>query len=164
MARPRAHFAKALAVPCPRHSQRSTRLPSAEALGYLLSSHFVGLAQMQVSNSCESSKCIPYEEQPRKKPAVRRARTPDFSTLQILLRPLIDAIQRLLKILDGIGNTEPQITFTEGAERRSRQPRDSRVVKQRVRQLLRRPSGLLDIGEGIKRALRQPAGESLDLI
>src|ERR1039458_7966483 len=104
MARPRAHFAKALAVPCPRHSQRSTHLPSAEALGYPPSFHFVGLAQMQVSNFCESSKCIPYEEQPRKKPAVRRARTPDVSILQILLRPPIDAIQRLLKMLDRISD------------------------------------------------------------
>src|SRR5271157_1368839 len=87
-----------------------------------------------------------------------------LSPLQMLLRPLIDAIQRLLKVLDGIRGTEAQITLAEGAERRSRQSGYSRVLEQRIGQLLRRPACLLDIREGIKRAFGQPAGESLDLI
>src|SRR5271166_3695947 len=84
--------------------------------------------------------------------------------LQMLLRPLIDTVQCLLKVLNGIRGTEAQVSLAEGAKRRARQPRYSGVLEQRVGQLLRRPARLLDIGEGVKRALGQPAGESFDLI
>src|SRR5664279_305746 len=84
--------------------------------------------------------------------------------LQILLRPLIDAIQRLLKILDRIGDTEPQMALAICAECGSGQRRNSRILQQRVGQLLRLPARLLDVGESVERALGQPAGESLDLV
>src|SRR5271167_3346881 len=103
-------------------------------------------------------------ELPMKKPALQRALAHQSRQLQMLLRPLIDAIQRLLQIFDGIRSAEAQVTLTEGAKRRSRQPGYSRVLEQGVGQLLRRPAGLLDIRKGVKRAFGQPAGESLDLI
>src|ERR1017187_9504048 len=84
--------------------------------------------------------------------------------LKMLLRPPIDAIQRLLKIFDRISDAEPQMALAICAECSSGQRRNSHIVQQRVRQLLRGPARLLDVGESVERALGQPAGESLDLV
>src|SRR5271157_5322324 len=40
-------------------------------------------------------------------------------TLQILLRPLVHAVERLFDVFDRIGHAEPQVAFAESPERRT---------------------------------------------
>src|SRR5579862_8087310 len=87
-----------------------------------------------------------------------------IARLQILLRPLIDTVERLVKILHGIRHAEPQIAFAEFAECCSGKSCDSSLLQQRICQRLRLPSRLRDVREHIKRALRHAAGKAFDLV
>src|SRR5919198_2859521 len=84
--------------------------------------------------------------------------------LQIFLGPLLNSIQRLIYVLDRVGHAEPQITFAELAKGGAGKAGHACIFQQRVGQLLRGPSRTGDVGESVKRALGQPAGESLDLV
>src|SRR5271165_4082079 len=99
-----------------------------------------------------------------KKPALQRAQCPTQPNLQILLRPLLNALESKLNVLDRIRHAEPQVALAKRPERGSRQRGHSCLFQQRVGQLLRRPARLLDIRKRIERALGQTARESLDLI
>src|ERR1039457_1122562 len=50
------------------------------------------------------------------------------------------------------------------AERGSRETSDTGLFEQRVGQFLRRPARLRNVGEGVERAFRHAAGETLDLV
>src|SRR5437667_7419414 len=84
--------------------------------------------------------------------------------LEIFLRPVAYAIERFLDVFDRVGDAEAQIAFAEIAEGGPGQPGDAGVVEQRVRQFLRGPPGLLDVGENVKRAFGQAAGKTFDLV
>src|SRR5947199_10039881 len=79
---------------------------------------------------------------PRSPPAILRSelQAPN-SSLQVLLRPTADPLERLLDVLDRVGDAETQIAFAEIAERGPGQRGDAGVVEQRVGQFLRWPSG-----------------------
>src|SRR5512133_1869870 len=84
--------------------------------------------------------------------------------LQILLRPSVDAIERFLDILDRVRHAKAKITFAEVTERGSGQCSDACVIKKRVGQFFRWPSGLRDIWEDIERAMWDATGEPFDLV
>jgi hypothetical protein len=52
--------------------------------------------------------------------------------LQVLFRPVIDALERLLQILQRISHAEAQVAFAEGAERRTGKRRFSFLRSQTV--------------------------------
>src|SRR5450755_5018050 len=97
-----------------------------------------------------------------KKARSKAGHTQEKSCLQVLLRPLVDAIKRGLQVLHRVRHTEAQIALTKSSERRARQTSNSGFVEQSVSQFLRRPSRLRDVGEGVERAFWQATRESLD--
>src|SRR5579863_4020136 len=86
------------------------------------------------------------------------------SLSEILLCPLVDAIQRLLQVLQRIRHAEAQVAFAELSECRARERCYSGLLEQSIGKRLRFPSRLRDVGKGIKRAFRHAAGKALDLI
>src|ERR1017187_10284793 len=84
--------------------------------------------------------------------------------LKMLVRPGPDAVERFLDVLDRVGHAEAQIALAEIAEGGTGQTGDAGIVEQCVGQFLRWPSGLLDVGENVERALGQAAGKTFDLI
>jgi hypothetical protein len=84
--------------------------------------------------------------------------------LQILFRPRVDAIERFFDVLDRVSHAKAKITFAEVAERGAGQCSDACVIKERVRQLFRWPSGLRDIREDIESAMWDATGETFDLV
>src|SRR5208283_2275460 len=83
---------------------------------------------------------------------------------EILLRPLVDALQRLLQILQRIGHAEAQVAFSVFAKGRSRKGCHSSLLQQRVRQRLRLPASLHDVGKNVECAFGHAAGEAFDLV
>src|SRR5438046_5941442 len=71
---------------------------------------------------------------------------------------------RLFDVVYRVAYSESQIAVAESAEGGPGQPGDAGVVEQRVRQFLRGPPGLLDVGENVKRAFGQAAGKTVDLV
>src|SRR3984957_17061821 len=69
---------------------------------------------------------------------------------QILARPLIDAVQRLLQIFQRIGYAEAQVAFSELAEGCAGKRGDAGLLQQCVSQRLRFPSRLRDIGKSVE--------------
>jgi hypothetical protein len=65
-----------------------------------------------------------------------------LSSLEILLRPGVDAIECFLDVLDRVRHTEAKITLAEVAERGAGQCSDTCVIEERVGQLFRWPSSL----------------------
>ena len=63
-------------------------------------------------------------------------------SLQILLRPGVEAIERFFDVLDRVRHAEAKITLAEVAERGAGQCNDTCVFEVRVGQLFRWPSGL----------------------
>src|SRR5687767_6215029 len=92
-------------------------------------------------------------------PAARNKSATGAVALQIFIHPGADAFERLLDILDRVGHAETQIAFAEIAKRRPGETGYPRFVEQRVRQFLRGPARLPDVGEDVKCALRRPARE-----
>jgi hypothetical protein len=88
----------------------------------------------------------------------------DAVALQILLRPGVDAIERFFDVLDRVRHAKAKIALAEIAERGAGQCSDARVIKERVRQLFRWPSGLRDIWEDIERAMWDATGKTFDLV
>jgi hypothetical protein len=86
------------------------------------------------------------------------------NSLQILLRPGRDAIERLLNVLDRVGDAEAQVAFAESAESGSGQRGDTCVIEQRVGQFLRWPARSRDVGKNIERTVGQTTGKTFDLI
>ena len=86
-----------------------------------------------------------------------------LSSLEILLRPSVDAIERFFDVLDRVRHAEAKITFAEIAERGAGQSSDACVIEQRIGQLFRWPSGLRDIREDIERTMWDATRETLDL-
>ena len=78
--------------------------------------------------------------------------------------PSFDAIEGFLDVLDRVRHAEPKITLAEVPECDAGQCSDPCVLEERVGQLFRWPSGLLDIWEDIKRAMWDATGETLDLV
>ena len=75
-------------------------------------------------------------------------------SLQILLCPGVDAIERFLDVLDRVRHAEAKIALAEVAERGAGQCSDTCVIEKRVGQLFRWPPSLRDIWEDIERAVR----------
>src|SRR4029077_5341381 len=84
--------------------------------------------------------------------------------LQILIYPSLDAIERFLDVLDGIGHAEPQIAFAESAEGGAGERGDAGIVQECIGQFLRRPTCLLDVRKNVERAMRQTAGETFNFV
>ena len=61
---------------------------------------------------------------------------------EVLLRPLVDAFEGLLQVLQRIGNAEAQVAFAEFAEGGAGKRGHSSLLQQRIGQLLRFPSRL----------------------
>src|ERR1700722_19843860 len=84
--------------------------------------------------------------------------------LEILSSPRVDAIERLLQILQRIGHAGAQVTFAEVTEGGAGERRYSGLLEQRVGERLRLPPRLRDVGENIECAFGHAAGKSLNLI
>src|SRR4029077_16979383 len=84
--------------------------------------------------------------------------------LQVLCRPLIDAVEGLVQVLEGIGDAEAQEAFSEVTERGTGKTRDACLFEDRIGELFRRPAGLRDVRESVEGALRHAARESFYLI
>src|ERR1041385_3565926 len=94
-------------------------------------------------------------------------RLPDYpitNFLQILFRPALNPVQRFVQVLHGIGDREAQVAFSKRPERRTGEAGHAGIVEQRLSQLARFPSCLLDVGKCIKSAMRQPATEAGNLV
>src|ERR1700730_13371540 len=85
-------------------------------------------------------------------------------SLQVLFRPLLNAIQGLVQVRKRVGHTEAQVAFSETAKPGSGQAGDAGMVEQRIGQRLRFPSRLGDVGEGVKRSLRQTARKARNAV
>src|SRR5215469_7153609 len=72
--------------------------------------------------------------------------------LKVLPRPALDAVQRLIQVLHGIGDAEAQIAFAVGAEGGAGQAGYAGLFQQRIGHFLRGPAGLADAGEGVEGA------------
>ena len=55
-----------------------------------------------------------------------------LSSLEIFLRPSVDAVERFLDVLDRVCHAEAKVTFTEVAERGAGQRGDACVFEKRV--------------------------------
>src|SRR5260370_6510347 len=84
--------------------------------------------------------------------------------LEILLRPSFDPFQRFLQVLERIGNAEPQVAFSVGAEGGAAKPGHACLLEQRVGHFLGSPAGGPDAGESVKSAFGNTAMEARDLI
>src|ERR1035437_10874015 len=71
-------------------------------------------------------------------------------SLEILLRPLVDALQRLFEILERIGHAEAQVAFAEMAECRAGKRRHAGLLQQSVGQRLGFPSRPGDVREHVE--------------
>src|SRR6266571_5010012 len=85
-------------------------------------------------------------------------------SLQIVLHPGPNAIERFLDVFDRVRDAETQIALAKIAKCGTRQRSDASVVEQRIGEFLRWPPGLRDVGENVERTLRQAAGETFDLV
>src|SRR5208282_4575677 len=83
---------------------------------------------------------------------------------QILPHPVLDPRQCGGEVLQRVGDAEAEIAFSKCTERRAGEPGDSRFLKQRVGQFLRRPARLGDVRKHVKRTLRHAAGKPFDLV
>src|SRR5207245_7636715 len=72
--------------------------------------------------------------------------------LEILLRPAIQPLQRLVQVFKRVSHTESQIALAKIAERRSRQASDASIFQQSVRKLLGFPVSLRNVGKHVERA------------
>ena len=84
--------------------------------------------------------------------------------LEILLGPLIDAIERRLQILQRISDAEAQVAFAEFPERCAGKRRDSSLFEKSIGKWLRLPSGLSDVRKNVERAVGHAAGKTFDLV
>src|SRR5271167_2597857 len=83
----------------------------------------------------------------KKDPLAGGPRRQENDRLQVLLHPLLDAIQRYLQIFHRVGHAEAHVALAERSKRSARQPSDARLVEQRVGQLLGGPAGLRYVRE-----------------
>src|SRR5438270_13102057 len=97
---------------------------------------------------------------PQRTPSIRGGR----KELQILLGPVAHAVECLFYVLNGVGDTEAQISFTECAESRSGEAGDTGIVEQSVGKFFRRPTRLSDVGKHVERSIGLETGESFDLV
>src|SRR5260370_14537060 len=84
--------------------------------------------------------------------------------LEILLRPLVNAVQRLLQVLQRISHAEAQVAFAKVTECGTGECRNSCLLEQSICQRLRFPSRLRDVGKDVECAFWHAAGKALDLI
>src|SRR5437016_9677212 len=64
--------------------------------------------------------------------------------------PVVDPVQRLLNVFDGIGDAEADVSFAIVAERCARKARYPCFFEQSVRQLFRCPASLFDVRKDIE--------------
>src|SRR5260370_34247257 len=80
-----------------------------------------------------------------------------MNPLQILFRPRGHAIERLVDVLDRVGNTETQVAFTEIPECGTRQRGNAGIIEQCVGQFLGRPAGFGDVWKNVEGTVRRTA-------
>src|ERR1700677_1958674 len=78
-------------------------------------------------------------------------------SLEILLGPLVDAVERQLQILQRIGHAEAKVAFPEFSECRARERGYSGLFEKNIRQRFGLPSCLGDVGEDVEGAFGHTA-------